>query len=85
LEIVSVRVERLQAITPGDVLAEGIKRSGEGYWLAPLAGVPDFPWGRSDLAYAALWNSINHERGYGWDVNPWVWVIEFKQVNKEKQ
>lgn len=85
LEIVSVRVELLQAITPEDVRAEGIKESGEGYWLAPLAGTPDYPWGHAQEAYAALWNSINDDRGFGWDSNPWVWVVEFKQVNKEKR
>lgn len=84
LEIVSVRVELLQSITPEDVRAEGIKESGEGYWLGPLAGVPDYPWGHAHEAYAALWNSINADRGYGWDSNPWVWVIEFKQYNKEQ-
>jgi hypothetical protein len=27
-----------------------------------------------------LWDSINASRGFGWDVNPWVWVIEFRKV-----
>jgi len=27
-----------------------------------------------------LWDSINAKRGYGWEVNPWVWVILFKVV-----
>ena len=21
------------------------------------------------------------QRGFGWDKNPWVWVVEFKVVN----
>ncbi len=29
--------------------------------------------------FKALWNSINVERGFGWNKNPWVWVIEFKK------
>ena len=29
-------------------------------------------------AFMELWDSIYAKRGYGWDVNPWVWVIEFK-------
>ena len=29
------------------------------------------------IDFKNLWNSINAKRGYGWDVNPWVWVIEF--------
>ena len=24
------------------------------------------------------WNFLNAKRGYGWDINPWVWVIEFR-------
>lgn len=28
--------------------------------------------------FIRLWDSINAKRGYGWDKNPWVWVIEFK-------
>ena len=27
-----------------------------------------------------LWDSINKKRGYGWDKNPWVWVVEFKRI-----
>jgi hypothetical protein len=29
------------------------------------------------------WDSLNAKRGYGWDTNPWVWVIEFERINKE--
>ncbi len=82
LEILNVRVERLNDITQKDVLAEGIKQTKEdSYWLAPLAGVPDFPWGDARMAYASLWNSINDNSGFGWDVNPFVWVIEFKKAS----
>lgn len=28
------------------------------------------------------WDSINAERGYRWDVNPWVWVISFKRLEQ---
>lgn len=31
-------------------------------------------------AYACLWDSINAKRGFGWDANPLVWVIEFKRI-----
>ena len=30
--------------------------------------------------FAMLWDSINAKRGFGWDANPWVWVLEFKMV-----
>ena len=34
-----------------------------------------------------LWNSINkkHLDRYGWDENPWVWVIEFERCEKPKE
>ena len=30
--------------------------------------------------FALLWDRINEKRGYGWHVNPWVWVVEFRVV-----
>jgi len=32
------------------------------------------------IEYRAHWDSLNAKRGYGWGVNPWVWVIKFKQL-----
>jgi len=31
--------------------------------------------------FVKLWNSINEKRGYGWDVNPWVWIYEFEVID----
>lgn len=31
-------------------------------------------------SFRSLWDSINAKRGFGWDVNPWVWVVEFKKI-----
>lgn len=30
--------------------------------------------------FQGLWNAINGPRGYGWDANPWVWVLTFRRV-----
>lgn len=30
--------------------------------------------------FAELWDGINKARGYGWDTNPWVWVVEFEKL-----
>jgi len=35
---------------------------------------------KSAAEFCALWDEINGKRGYGWDANPWVWVVEFKRV-----
>lgn len=69
LEIVSVRVERLNDISEEDAMAEGVTRPPY-YSAAPHYQI----WFRN------LWDSINAKRGYSWDSNPWVWVIEFKRV-----
>lgn len=67
LEIINVRVQRLQEISEHDAGEEGWRGSVQDAFIEhPL------DWFRS------LWNSIN---GPGaWDKNPWVWVIEFKRV-----
>jgi hypothetical protein len=78
LEIVSVRVERLQDISEDDAKAEGawpdpsIVRKVAEHFKCDIFSV------RPSLAYRMLWESIN---GAGsWDANPWVWVVEFKRV-----
>lgn len=69
LEIVSVRVERLQDISEVDALYEGAVRDDS-------AG----PFGGYVSGYRALWESIN---GPGsWAANPWVWVVEFRQIEQ---
>lgn len=70
LEITGVKVERVQKITDEDARAEGV-----------TCAVPDVELlGEYRVGYKALWDSLNAKRGYGWDKNPWVWVIEFKRV-----
>jgi len=71
LEITNIRVERVQEINEStEVDAEGTPNYN---------GVPS---GASITDFKLLWDSINKSRGYGWEVNPWVWVIEFKRINK---
>lgn len=66
LEITGVRVERLQDISRGDCIAEGCPFPNIAKETDPKQ------W------YRDLWESLN---GAGsWDLNPWVWVIEFKKV-----
>lgn len=86
LEVVSARVERVQDISEADAKAEGAeaKRWGD------LKQIPTsllMRFGRNlpidplyVYGFGELWDSINSARGYGWDVNPWVWVVEFKRI-----
>lgn len=70
LEVTGVRVERLQAMPWQDAIAEGIKSIEAG---ATRIGSPA-------LEFAMLWDGINAARGYSWESNPWVWVVEFRRV-----
>ena len=80
LEVVSVRVERLNDISEADAVAEGIIQQKTTGWFS----VPGINGAGTSAraAYALLWNSIN---GAGsWDKNPWVWVVEFKRIEPPK-
>lgn len=37
------------------------------------------------LAFRDTWDAIYAARGLSWDVNPWVWVIEFCKVDQKAQ
>lgn len=63
LKITGLRVEHLHDISEADATAEGVDKI--------KAGTPS-----DRRAYQYLWEDING-RG-SWDVNPWVWVIEFQ-------
>lgn len=86
LKVTNVRVERLQEITD-----EQAKREGIQYYECPTG----FTWKQeTDMhncyttpigAMQALWNSTIKKSDldrYGWDANPWVWVIEFERCEK---
>jgi hypothetical protein len=98
LEIVGVRVERLQEITETDILAEGTRApvtvAGEPLYtlaakpfkLTDYVGGDPRMWSGAEYLranFGHLWDSINAKRGYPWTSNPWVWVIEFGVARKE--
>lgn len=75
LEIVSVRVARLNDCSEADARDEGSPGYEEGIDAPPPEG--DCEWSYR-ASFERLWESIN---GVGaWAANPWVWAIEFKRV-----
>jgi hypothetical protein len=89
LEITGVRVERLHEITEADAEAEGIEvfDPENDASVANIPGTPDSEsWGFSTArdAFEALWATIYKPDNptKGWKINPFVWVIEFKQVTR---
>ena len=84
LQVTDVRVERLQDIDYEGCKAEGIwddyKTTSQKYHdnLANRA----YP-----VVFAELWDSTIKPADlplYGWEANPWVWVIEFVKINREE-
>ena len=74
LEIEAVRVERLIEITSEDCIAEGVQCRE--IWT--MDGPSGLPWMQPEGAFRELWESINGARS--WDLNPWVWVIQFRRI-----
>lgn len=76
LEVTGVRVERLQDITEEEAEQEGSNGCSA-----------ESPCPISDLSkpfvcgFAQTWNSLNAKRGYPWQSNPWVWVVDFSRLN----
>jgi hypothetical protein len=78
VRVASVRAERLQKISPKDCYAGGavkkphkMRYGGEDCLVIHKRYIKEF---------AALWDTLNKGKGYGWDINPWVWRYEFERV-----
>lgn len=75
LKVTDIRVERLQEMTASESSKEGIRLPKE-YDTKERAYI---------LGFADLWDSTIKKSDfdlYGWDANPWVWVIEFERCEK---
>jgi hypothetical protein len=75
LELTAVRVERLQEISQQDVFREGLHNAQQKEIERRVGKLL-----MSQECYQDLWDSLNAERGFGWAVNPWVWVVEFRRA-----
>lgn len=75
LRVTNVRVERLQEITTNQIEQEGVETE----YPHVLNGE------EKKYAFQNLWNSTIKKSDldrYGWDANPYVWVIEFERCEK---
>ena len=71
LKIMDVRVDRLQSISYEYIKREGIQKKINGVSLD------------MKVDFYNLWDSINAKKGYGWDENPWVFIISFERIEDE--
>lgn len=76
LEITGIKVERVQDMYEQDAEAEGAVKMH----LDDLGQT----WSTYVRGFQSLWDSINAKRGFGWDKNPWCWVIEFKRIARTR-
>lgn len=97
LKVTDVRVERLQDITEAQTKEEGflftppcLRITGENYCNIDGLCTSEIKYcdmRERELFGTVLWNSTISESDldrYGWDANPWVWVIEFERCEKPK-
>ena len=81
LKVTDVRVERLQEITGLSIQKEGIE-------VDPKECASKFDFiTELFLLFQGLWDSTIRKSDldrYGWNANPWVWVIEFERCKKPK-
>lgn len=82
LEVVSVRIERLQEIDPHDVLREGIEiLRCDCEACSRYSSMCTADQSAAIDEWMTLWDSINGKRpGCSWDDNPWVWRVEFRRL-----
>lgn len=77
LKVTNVRVERLQDITADGIRSEALSS------MCVHSGDMEI----AQKEFAILWNSTIKKSDldrYGWDANPWVWVIEFEVIQADE-
>lgn len=77
LKVMDVRVERLQDITEKEAIAEVLAEQEEGTGIL-VHDIREY-FGHRTWDSAILKEDLHI---YGWDANPWVWVIEFERIEK---
>lgn len=89
LRVTDVRVERLQDIGGPEIITkEGASSDPYDYQSSEWYDAhPELLTDVARATFAGLWDSTIKPADralYGWDTNPWVWVIEFERISKEE-
>lgn len=80
LKVADVWVERLQDIIASEIEKEGMAPSN-------VDKSDDFYNGIAREVFARLWNSTVKKKDitdFGWDANPWVFVVEFERITESE-
>lgn len=79
LKVTDVRVERLHTMTLDDYLNEGVSVRPEAF------NDPENAYLQAKENFIAIWDGTIKQANreiYGWDANPWTWVIAFERCDK---
>lgn len=89
LKVTDVRVKRLQDMTNDDALKEGAKGVRCDHACSGAYGCTDCMntgWLEPPMVeFVQIWDSTIKKSDidrYGWNANPWVWVIDFERCDK---
>lgn len=83
LKVTDVRVERLQ-----DITEDGAKAEGANWKNGKNVGWEEKMKRTATERFAEIWNSTIKKSDldrYGWDANPYVFVIEFSKIDKPEE
>lgn len=83
LKVTNVKVEQLQEITE-----DGAKEEGANFKNGKNVGLEEKMRRTAIERFAEIWNSTIKKTDidrYGWDANPWVWVIEFERCKSRER
>lgn len=87
IELTHVGIERVQEIVESDAKAEGVGLEQTDPTDTPTfdaSGAYTYCPKRSHVAgFMSTWDTINNSRGRRWSDNPWVWVLEYKPVERK--
>lgn len=85
LKVTDVRVERLQDINQVDIMNEGVNTCKNCISKDLCLGLSNARICYLKNDFIKIWNSTIKKSDldrYGWEANPWVWVIEFERCEK---
>lgn len=96
LSITGLRIERVQDISEDDAISEGVEYLTNGH-DTPVCRIHYPIYGADGMCvlegycecgnytnievFASIWDFIYAKKGYSWESNPWVYVIDFKVMN----
>lgn len=89
LKVTDVRVERLQEITNAQILEEGCDFGTIKHYIKQMPEeTEEWIHAAHAVEFSQIWDFTIKKADlglYGWNANPWVWVVEFERCEKPQE